>query len=165
MNVVAKDGGLLLVRDGRTARLFRYTLERERDLFLADDDGFALFPVKFWRRDGLVTELTWGPGWYPGASYEGPTSFEHPADWGAYVGHYRSHNPWLTNFRVVPRKGELLLILPSGAEETMEPLADGSFRVGSDARSPERMRFDTIVRGKAVRANLSGGCYYRTFTP
>ena len=44
------------------------------------------------------------------------------------------------------------------------PLGDGLFGVG-DERVPERLRFDAVVEGKALRANLSGCDYYRSFSP
>jgi len=43
-------------------------------------------------------------------------------------------------------------------------LGTGVFRVGKDDRSPERIRFDAIINGRALRANLSCGECYRTFT-
>jgi len=44
------------------------------------------------------------------------------------------------------------------------PRDDGSFRLGR-ADSPEQILFDTPIDGVTVHANLSGGDYYRTFTP
>ena len=44
-------------------------------------------------------------------------------------------------------------------------MTDESFRVGDDPASPERLRFDTIVNGEALRASFSGGDFYRFFTP
>ncbi len=58
-----------------------------------------------------------------------------------------------------------MLILPSGDEQAVTPLGDGSFRVGATAHSPERLRFDTIVEGQALRASYSGAPYYRALTP
>ena len=40
-----------------------------------------------------------------------------------------------------------------------------AFRVGADARGPERLRFDHRVGGRALRATLSGAPYDRFFTP
>jgi len=42
---------------------------------------------------------------------------------------------------------------------------DNLFRVGEKAHWPERIRFDSLVNGHALRANLSGQDYYRAFTP
>jgi hypothetical protein len=91
---------------------------------------------------------------------------EFPPEWEAYPGHYRSHNPWFTNFRVVLRQGWLLLVSPDGSEKRLMPLPNGDFRVGQDERLPERIRFDTLIEGKSHHAYLTwGGDYYRTFTP
>ncbi len=97
-------------------------------------------------------------GW-AGAAWQDP-----PAAWRTYAGHYRCHNPWLSNLRVVLRRDRLLLVTPAGEEKVLVPLAGGLFRVGEDERLPERLRFDTPVGGQALRANLTGCDYYRTFT-
>jgi hypothetical protein len=54
---------------------------------------------------------------------------------------------------------------PSGEETLLTELEPGVFRVGAAAYSPERLRFDTIVDGQALRARLSTCDYYRFFTP
>ena len=56
-----------------------------------------------------VVELGWGGDWYANARYTGPTRFETPKEWDAYLGHYRNENPWVGSLRVVRRKGRLLL--------------------------------------------------------
>jgi hypothetical protein len=58
-----------------------------------------------------------------------------------------------------------VLIKPSGDEEELAPLGHGLFRVGGNERSPERLYFDTVINGQAIRANLSGCDFYRAFTP
>jgi len=73
--------------------------------------------------------------------------------WAAYSGHCRAWNPWVSNFRNIIRKGELLQISPSGQEQTLHP-DGGGFRIGDDPHSPERIWFDTVVDGKAVRLVL-----------
>ena len=84
----------------------------------------------------------------------------------ALVGHYRAHNPWYSNFRVVTRMGSMRL-LPSWNTEDWElvPLPGGWFRAGAEEWSPRRIRFDTVIDGKATRAVLDCAPYYRTFTP
>jgi CubicO group peptidase (beta-lactamase class C family) len=84
----------------------------------------------------------------------------------AIAGHYRSHNPWTTNFRVVLRGDQPWLVFaaaPDGFddEQPLVPLPDGSYRAGDDPGNPESLRFDTIVEGRALRAWLSGWPYYR----
>jgi D-alanyl-D-alanine carboxypeptidase len=84
----------------------------------------------------------------------------------AIAGHYRSHNPWTTNFRVILRGDEPWLIFagaPDGfdTEQPLIPREGGSFRVGEDPGNPEALGFDTVVDGRALRAWLSGWPYYR----
>ena len=154
------EGERLMLRYGDE----RIALERRGpDRFYVDHSDFALFLLRFGREKGEVVEAFHGPDWYTNHRHTGPTTFNHPQEWDAYPGHYRSHNPWLSNFRVVLRKGALALIHPSGDEEPLVPLGSGVFRVGEHDRSPERIRFDTILNGQALRANLSCGDCYRTF--
>lgn len=142
----------------------RVALEREsRDAFLASLPEFRLFPLRFERTRGDVTGVSYGGAWYAGARYTGPRTFAHPARWTTYAGHYRIMQPWEPNFRVVLRNGKLLRILPEGGEEPMTELSPGFFRVG-DLQSAERLRFDQVVEGHALRAELSGMTYYRFFT-
>jgi len=166
----ACDKTLILVAEGERL-ILRYGDERialERrgpDRFYVDHPDFALFLLRFGREKRGVVEAFHGPDWYTNDRYTGPTTFDHPQEWNDYPGHYRSHNPWLTNFRIVLRKGALALVEPSGEEEPLVPLGSGVFRVGEDDRSPERIRFDTVINGHALRANLSCGDCYRAFTP
>jgi len=160
LTLVAEGERLILRYDDEHVVLER----RGPDRFYVDHSDFALFLLRFGREKGEVVEAFHGPDWYTNERYTGPTTFDHPQEWDAYPGHYCSHNPWLTNFRVVLRKGALALIHPSGDEEPLVPLGDGIFRVGEEERSPERIRFDTILNGRALRANFSCGDCYRTFT-
>jgi D-alanyl-D-alanine carboxypeptidase len=138
---------------------------RGPDGFYVPHPEFALFLLRFGREEGQVVEALHGPDWYTNERYTGPATFDHPQEWLAYPGHYRSHNPWFSNFRVVWRKGALVLTSPGGDELPMVPLGNGVFRVGKEEQSPERIRFDTVLEGQALRANLSCCDYYRTFTP
>ena len=135
------------------------------DSFFVNHPDFALFLLRFGRADGKVVEAFHGPDWYTHKRFAGPTNFDYPKEWEAYVGHYRSNSPWLSNFRIALRKGALALIYPDGAEEPMTLVKDNLFRVGEKAHWPERIRFDSLVNGQALRANLSGQDYYRAFTP
>jgi D-alanyl-D-alanine carboxypeptidase len=160
--VLADEGERLVMRYGDE----RIPLEeREADCLYVPHPDFERFLLRFQRREGQVVEAFHGPDWYVNDRYTGSTIFDHPPEWTAYPGHYRSHNPWYGNFRVVLRKGALMLIEPRGDEQMLVPLGSDIFRVGEDERSPERIRFDTIINGQAVRANLSCCDYYRTFTP
>lgn len=157
----AEGERLILLRGGERVPLER----RGADSFYVDHPDFARFLLRFGRDEGRVSEAFHGPDWFPGGSYDGPRCFDLPDGWAAYPGHYRSHNPWLSSLRIVTRKGALVLIRPSGLEEPLTPLGDGLFRPGADPRSPERLRFDAIVDGRALRVNYSGCDLYRVLTP
>jgi CubicO group peptidase (beta-lactamase class C family) len=142
----------------------RIALEpRGKDCFYVEHPEFAIFPLRLGREDGKIVEAFHGTDWYINDHFKGATSFKYPKEWDAYPGHYLSHNPWSTNFRVILRKGELLLVEPSGEEQLLTPLGKGVFRVGKDERSPERLRFDAVINGLAFRANLSCVESYRRF--
>ncbi|MCP3961485.1 MAG: serine hydrolase [bacterium] len=143
------------------------------DGFLAhhpEIEGLDLFLLCFGRDDDeRVVELYHGEDWYVGDGYDGPTVFEAPERWRAYRGHYRSYSPWLSNFRVVLRKGELLVFTAGSAEsgvgfERLTEIEPGVFAVGEQP-TPERLVFDSVVDGKALRAVWSGHPFYRFFTP
>jgi CubicO group peptidase (beta-lactamase class C family) len=140
--------------------------ELDDDLFLAADPAFDRFGLRVERPAAAAAEL-----WHGGRRYvrEGAPARQlaEPSDeLRALAGHYRSHNPWTTNFRVVLRGDRPWLIFPAAPdgfddEQPLTPLPDGSFRAGDDPGNPETIRFDTIVDGRAVRAWLSGWPYYR----
>jgi D-alanyl-D-alanine carboxypeptidase len=127
--------------------------------------AFELFLLQMGREDGQIVEANSGGERYTHARNRGETFFESPTMWRAYPGHYRSHNPWLSNFRIVLRKGSLVFIYPSGEDEPLYPLEPGLFRLGEDPRSPEFIRFEVIIDGKPIQAIFSGGVYSRTFSP
>jgi hypothetical protein len=156
----AEDGKLLLTYKGQVVALER----RAQDRFYVGHPDLDLFLLEFQRDGGNVVEVLHGSHWYINDRYSGLRYFDCPAAWQAYTGHYRAHNPELPNFRVVMRKGALALIFPGWAAEALEPLGDDVFRVGADQHSPETLRFDTILKGHALRAIFSGYPYYRTFT-
>lgn len=160
--VIEEDHDQLVLRRGAD----RAVLEaRKPDAFFVDHPDFVRFLLRFRREGDRVVEALHGPHGYVREGASIPAPLTTPPEWDAYPGHYRSHNPWLTNFRVVMRGGALLLIRPAADEDPLAPLTEGVFRVGEAEHSPERIRFDTILDGKAIRANLSGCDYYRTFTP
>jgi CubicO group peptidase (beta-lactamase class C family) len=149
----------------------RVVLEKHgEDCFFVHHPDFERFLLRFGRArssddvPGEVVEAWHGADWYVGDQYAGATQFGHPAAWAAYPGHYRSHIPWETNFRIVLRKGALWFVWPAGSEDALAPVGEGVFRIG-DEFSPERLRFSHVVDGRALCANLSGSDYYRFFTP
>jgi CubicO group peptidase (beta-lactamase class C family) len=87
-----------------------------------------------------------------------------PAEWSAYLGRYRAHNPWLPTFAVAAHGGALVMgtdWLAGSQRMTLAELEPGIFRVGGQEWSPERLRFEAIVDGLAQRAVYSGTPYYR----
>jgi CubicO group peptidase (beta-lactamase class C family) len=158
---LAAEGEQLVMRRGED----RVVLEKrgEDQFYLPVPDSRYL--LRFGREAEQVVEAFHGPDWYIHGRYSGALAFATPPEWDAYPGHYRSHNPWQPNFRVVLRKGKLLLIEPRDEEQALVPVGDRLFRVGEDEHSPERLSFGPILGGQAIHANLSGCDYYRTFTP
>jgi CubicO group peptidase (beta-lactamase class C family) len=159
--VLEADGEtLVLVRDGA-----RLPLEpRAGDRFVIPYDDFPLFCLVFRREGDAVVEAWHGADRYVRAGASVPPLGELTGEWGAYPGHYRASNPWLSNFRVVPRGERLDLVYPWGSEQPLNGLGDGVFRVGKEEWSPERLRFDAIAGGHALCANFSGCDYYRVST-
>jgi D-alanyl-D-alanine carboxypeptidase len=138
--------------------------KRETDGFLVSHPDLSLFTARFERENGKVVRMICGPDVYEKHGRIERPKTRAPESGHAYEGHYRSYNPWASNFRVISRKGALLYVDPTDKEQLMTQQPDGSFRIG-DAASPEHVRFDFVVGGKAYHAFLSGGDYYRTFTP
>ena len=159
--LVAGSGKLTMRYDSEEIALER----RDPDCFYVPHRDFALFLLRFGREEGQVVEAFHGPDWYTRDRHSGPTNFDYPGEWEAYAGHYRSHNPWYSNFQVVLRKGALMLISPGGDEAPMRLLNNSVFRVGKDEQSPERIRFDTVLNNRALHARLSCCDFYRTCTP
>ncbi|MCP4358934.1 MAG: beta-lactamase family protein [Chloroflexi bacterium] len=144
--------------------------KRGTDCFYVNHPDFDRFLLRFGRTEtiddspGDVVEAFWGADWYVNDSYTGAEEFKYPSEWNAYPGHYRSHIPWQTNFRLILRKGAVWLIWPTEGEEPLTSIGKDVFRIGNET-SPERLRFSKIVNGQALCANYSGSDYYRFFTP
>lgn len=161
LRLTAAAGKLYLTYQGQVVALER----RAEDGFYVGHPDLDLFLLEFSRHGGEVVEAFHGPDWYVNDRYAGQLQFTDPEAWKAYTGHYRTRSPEASNFRVVHRKGNLVLIYPWGTAASLVPLDDGSFRVGADEHSPETLRFDAIVDGRALLAEYSGCPYYRAFTP
>lgn len=147
LKIAAAGDRLELVHKGE-----RLALERlAPDTFWAPDSAFALFPLAFERDEGKVVEVSHGGDWYAGERYKGPRTFETPSEYPAYAGHYRNEDPWMGSARVVLRKGRLWL---GGAP--LMPLGGGLFRIGEEEHEPDRVRFEDVVNGRALRAYFSG---------
>ena len=170
MAVVADGDRLFLeVAAGRASESDMATeriplLPLRNDSFVVDHPEFARFPLVVGRQDGAVVEAFHGAEWFRHERYNGPESFEIPKSWRAYEGHYRSHNPWWNNFRVLVRKGNLYLVYPGGGATQLFPLRESVFAVGHEDAA-EQIEFGALAAGKALSARYSGGDYYRAFSP
>ena len=95
------------------------TLERltyPQAVFVNDVPGERHFPYRF-ERDESVSVISVVHGereWLRGDHV--PHLASAPSEYQVYVGHYRSYNPWGSNFRIVVRGPRLLMIVPSGDE-------------------------------------------------
>lgn len=150
-------GGVEAEMDGRRVPLRSYGDGQ----FILEDPSFAIFPLGIVRDDDGIIAVHHGPEWFSRAERDQPPFPDFPSVWEALPGHYRCHNPWSPSVRIILRRGVLLLVHPDGNEDALVHLDDGTFRVG-DESSPERVRFDAIVTGKALRLNLSGQEYFRS---
>ncbi len=139
--------------------------QRGDDAFYVDVPGHNLFYYRFERKDGEVVGVSHGAYWFAGESYKGPLAFEVPPEWESLTGHYRTHDPWISSFRIVVRKDKLLMIDATGGENVLVPLEGNLFRIDTDPRSPERIEFDLMVESKATRATISGCGCFRVSTP
>lgn len=154
------DGEHLVLRLGGT----EVTLEpwSKPDSFAVphpDLDRFLLRVVR--ADDGTVAEVLHGPDAYLREGAPSPQEPSLPEGWTAFPGTYRSYNPWALGFRVFARRGRLFVAWP-GDERELEPMPDGSFRVG-EAWSPDRVRFDAVIDGLAQRAVYNAQVYHRSF--
>jgi CubicO group peptidase (beta-lactamase class C family) len=156
-SLVAESDKLILRHAAKNIVLER----RGADRFYVNHPDFALFLLEFQRERNAVTEAFYGPEWYANSRYTGPRTFECPPEWKAYPGHFRSYNPWLSNFRIVLRKGQLLFVHPDGDSRGLRQLEPGHFQLGG-RQTASRLRLDTIINGKAQRATFLGAGFYRT---
>jgi Beta-lactamase len=85
---------------------------------------------------------------------------EPAQEWRPMCGLYRSHNPWATTLWIGTRDGQPVAV-HWGEASPLEPLADGSFRLGATGWSPERIRFDTPIAGRFVRAWHGATAFHR----
>ncbi len=155
---------------GRSARLLPLDPD-DPGSFLVEDEDLDRFVLRFeMGEDGRAEVAHHGPDRYEaGARSRGGGASQAGDEWRVFVGHYRSHDPWASHIRVFLRDGEPWLQDPAHDElryheRPLRALPDGSFRVG-EPWSPDRIRFDTVIDGRATRAVYDCAPMYRTFTP
>lgn len=161
VSFTADEGRVMLSSGGGRGRVFKTWSSR----YVTDHPAFALFHLTFEQGiDGGEGGWNYGPlelRRRPAASLGKVAA--------GCVGHYRSHSPWYTNFRIVARSERLFLIAPGGVEapgddlELME-LTPGVFRVGTETHAPERLVLGPTIDGKVISVTRDGNRYSRTFT-
>ena len=169
---VSTEGDRLLVNRAGGAGM---TLEHvSGHTFCAPRDDFDPYPLRFRYRedggdDGPMVEVHHGPAVYVREGNT-PLAVESPgpAEWAAFSGHYRSHAPYVSNFRIILRRGRLYLAWPNGGEEPLTPHPSDAgpsprFLVGPPGEpTAEWLRFDPVVGSRALRILWAGGgSFYR----
>ena len=170
LSVRAEDGGLRLNAGDTSARLEHI----DGGAFCVPNDAFDPFALRFRAAggvggDGPMVEIHHGSAVYVRRGNEPLATAEpYPEEWAAFTGHYRSHAPYVSNFRVVLRRGRLYLVWPNGGEQLLTPHPSDAgpsprFLVGPAGEpSAEWVRFQSVVAGRALRALWAGGgSFYR----
>jgi hypothetical protein len=166
-DLVAEDERLYMNDEGAKYPLWKV----EEGVFVADHPNFSRLPLRFDLSSGSAYKVRHGSRKYLRRGDDSvqkkretvdPAPRKQAEGIGALLGHYRSHNPFYTNFRVIEGwSGELVFVDPSGGEQALHRIDDMTWRV---EETPETIRFDAIVDGQALRANVSGCAHDRFFT-
>jgi D-alanyl-D-alanine carboxypeptidase len=164
---VSPEGNKLVLTDEGEKLVLRHNGSRivlesaGQDAFLVKHPEFELFLLTFGRDKDVIVEATHGANWWTNEKYVGPKTFDYPKEWDAYTGHFHSDNPWYGSTRIVIRKGQLLLegLLP------LAQLGPGVFKPAAGPGDADRIVFDGMTNGQAMRMNYSGIEYARAFTP
>jgi D-alanyl-D-alanine carboxypeptidase len=163
----ATDGGKLVLTSQGDKLLLQHAgatiiLEQAApDLFFVEHPDWDLFMLGFSREQGKVAEAFHGARWWTNEHYLGPKTFQYPAEWNGYAGHFHSDSPWYESTRLVIRKGQLLV----EGLQPLEQIEPRVFRVPGHGVDVDRVVFDTIVDGRAMRASYSGVEFFRALTP
>jgi CubicO group peptidase (beta-lactamase class C family) len=152
----AHGGRLELVEGGRAVGL----QQKAEDVFLARRPDLSLYLLAFRREKGKVVAAGHGEKTF-GRDGLAPPPAEAPPALKVMAGRYDNDDPWRGTFRVIARPDGLTL----DGIEPLVPLSDGSYRVGLDPAGCERIRFDGMVNGQALRLNFSGVDFWRTPDP
>jgi len=125
------------------------------DAFTAIDPSATPLPLVFRKEDKAVVRAWWGETEYvrEGVEFSPPT----PPKIAALAGYYESDDPWRGSFRVIAQGPDLTI----DGTNPLTALSVGVYRVGKDAWSPERLRFDAWLDGRPQRATASGADYLR----
>ncbi|HEX9545335.1 MAG TPA: serine hydrolase domain-containing protein [Pyrinomonadaceae bacterium] len=156
--VLTSDGDKLLLQHAGAAIILE---QAAPDLFFVKHPDWDLFLLGFGREQGKVVEAFHGARWWTNERYSGPKTFQYPLEWDAYTGHFHSDSPWYESTRLVIRKGQLLV----EGLQALGPIEPRIFRVAGQNIDVDRVVFDSIVEGRAMRVTYSGIEFFRAFTP
>jgi hypothetical protein len=136
------------------------------DAFHVHHPDFAHYLLLFTRADAgnpasAVLEAGYGADGYARPEVPGPRTFAAPSEWSAFVGHYRSEDPWIGSTRIALRRGRLWV----GGVVPLEPAPGGLFYLADEPRSPEWVRFHDLAGGRAMRMVFSGASLARVEAP
>ena len=77
------------------------------------------------------------------------------------TGRYVNHNPEEVEIRIYLRKGQLSLATGPGPGQRLIPAGASTFRPAAPDFNPERISFDSIIEGHALRMFRTGMPFYR----
>jgi D-alanyl-D-alanine carboxypeptidase len=106
-------------------------------------------------RDGVVQSVGWGTNLYTSDGHAPGEPL--PRELQRLAGIYDSDDPWNGQHEVVARRDGLWL----DGVTPLTLLNDGSFRVGREEWSPERVRFDGDFDGRPLRMSFSCVAFMR----
>jgi len=185
LEFVAANGGLALKQEDNDLQPLR-RLGPDCFRLSGESPGLPFFFARGEKESGQrAVEVSRGARWYITDAFSGTFgSKEHspaPENSGTYVGHFANDGPEGPVARVFVRNGRLwaLLAFNERAIPTrLMPIGPGLFRLeglapassdpsrdSDEPKSPERVRFDTVLDGRALRMTLSGVPLYRKDTP
>lgn len=154
-DIVAGKDEITLKRAGRESRM----QSAAGPLFATTDPDFAVTGVVFDVDKELAVRAWVGEKEYlrdPTAGYLPPA----PAQLQALAGRYDNDDRWAGPLYVYARDGRLFI----GNVEELHPLRDGTWRLGDEDWSPERIAFSGYVNGRPEQLLFSGTPFTRRFS-
>lgn len=147
----AADGGMIeLVTSGDGLGLRHegvvLPLQGGEDIFTVAGPGDETSALKLDIKEGKILSVGWRDKLYGEGAAETPQSLRR------FAGLYDGGSPWVGMMEIVARADGLW----AGGVVPLVPLPDGSFRLGADEWSPERVRFDSEIDGIPQRLLFSG---------
>jgi D-alanyl-D-alanine carboxypeptidase len=154
----AADGERIEVRRAGQGLELAFGAERSllepvgEDALLAHHPRFERYAFFFERMGGRPVAAWWGEREYAaqGSGLRGPA----PAELRTLAGRYDAP---LSTTRIVARPTGLF----ADGTTPLARLPDGSWRVGPDSWTPERLRFDAVLQGRPQRLTASGSDSWR----